>query len=94
MFTSNGDTRCFIPWAVTKRTTPTVTYTGTTSVIGTGNTGTVANITLGTLTLAGNKDGVYITNSSNYSAFSSVGSVMSWGDNGLGSLIFYGSAEL
>ena len=94
MYTSNGDTRCFIPWAVTKRTTPTVTYTGTTSVIGTGNAGTAANITLGTLTLSGNKDGAYITTSSNYSAFSSVGSVMSWGDNGLNSLVFYGSAEL
>jgi len=91
----NGDTRSYIPWAQPKRAVPTITYTGSTSVIAQGPGGVSTNTSLGTLTLAAaSAQGVQITGIGSYSSFSGCGAVFSWGDNGGGSLTFLGDAEL
>ena len=91
----NGDTRSIISWIKPKRATPSVGYTGSTSVIAVGNSGTVVNVSLGTLTIsAANAITTGISNISNYAAFSGAGNVFAWGDDGTGSLVFTGNAEL
>lgn len=94
-YTPNGDTRSMTTWAVEKRATPAVSYTGSTSVIAHGSAGEVINIGLGTLSLVTyGLTTVAISYVSNHAAFSGCGAVMSWGDNGGGNLTYIGSAEL
>ena len=95
-YTPNGDTRGGeVNCAVAKRTTPTVSYTGSANVIAVGNAGDIINVSLGTFTFAAyGVNRIAITGISNYAAFSSAGSVISWGDNGGGSLTYYADAEL
>lgn len=80
-YTSNGDTRSFIPIRQKSKTRSgaSVTYSGGTSVIAYGDTTNVVNVSMGTLTLALSTFGIRIANISNYAAFSGAGAVVSWG---------------
>jgi hypothetical protein len=94
-YTPNGDTRCPIRLVTSMRTTPSVTYTGSTSVIAFGESTSAVNISLGTLTVAGeDQNSIGIFGIGNNAAFTSLGPVMSWGDKGADGLFFYADAEL
>jgi hypothetical protein len=80
-FTQNGDTRCRLPLRKGKRRVPDVAYSGSVGVIAFGETGSVTNVSLGTLTISASLkvEAVHITAISNFAAFSGAGATMTWG---------------
>ncbi len=94
-FTANGDTRNNIPYAVTKRSTPTVSATGSAEVIAFGSAGDATNVNLGTITVRSiGTFGAGISGISNFGAFSGCGGTMAWGDNSNGNLKILANAEI
>jgi hypothetical protein len=81
-YTANGDTRgALVNYKVPKRGTPSITRTGTLDVIATGSASDVANVNLGTVSLNGDTNRVFVSSISNFVGLAGVGGVAIWGDN-------------
>jgi hypothetical protein len=92
-YSSNGDTRSNLYFPTFMRVPPSMSVSGSTTVIACGYAADVTNVSLGTLTVApvSNSLGAII-GISNYSAFSTLGDVFAWGTSN--QTIVYLNAEL
>lgn len=92
-YPSNGDTRgCFVSWTKRKRSTPAISYAGSTSSFVFGQSASGVNQNLGTLTFAATPTLVRLGGVGNYSSYASYGSVVYFGD--AATITITGDAEL